>query len=125
MTEVLHRARGWHAVWNKRVVPRSTLPGDTPVVIAMLHLLSESGMLQQNALADSQRTAACPRCGRQTAVLWKQPPTVCTGCRVGHLSTGGQFSSAVHEDAAALLNIFLPNTRALFFGGGSIRCQAD
>jgi hypothetical protein len=64
------------------VNPRYSLPGDTPELAGALHALTKAGMRPANRIDPGTRTAACPRCGRMTAIGWRySPPTVCTGCR--------------------------------------------
>jgi hypothetical protein len=79
--KVLHRARGWSAVWSGRTLRRSLL-GDTAVTVEALHALNVAGMLAPNCMAEGWPVGNCPRCGRLTAVMnWGDMPTVCTGCR--------------------------------------------
>jgi hypothetical protein len=78
---VIHRARGWHAVWSGWTLKRS-LPGDTPAVVSALHALNAAGVLPLNKPAEGWPIAPCPRCGRATAIArWGDLPSVCTGCR--------------------------------------------
>jgi hypothetical protein len=79
---VIHRARGWHAVWRDRTLKRS-LPGDTPALISALHDLNTEGLLVPNmVVVPDWLRRSCPRCGRLTAVNRSADfPTVCTGCR--------------------------------------------
>jgi hypothetical protein len=70
---------------------RYSLPGDTPELAAVLHALTKAGMLPPNRTDRETRTAACPRCGRMTAIGWHyQPPTVCTGCRAEWMTDAAQ-----------------------------------
>jgi hypothetical protein len=88
---VLHRARGWTAIYTARTSPRRTLPGDTPELVRALHTLNRAGMLTPNRLArDFRPRGLCPRCGRQTAITDPGDiPSVCSACRAewltGHL----------------------------------------
>lgn len=83
---VIHRARGWHAVWTGRT-SRWSLPGDTRALVGALHQLSESGALPPNKVTPGWPQGLCPRCGRLTAVTrWGDIPTVCTGCRAERMA---------------------------------------
>jgi hypothetical protein len=83
---VIHRARGWSAVLKARGLRRG-LPGDSPELVRHLHTLNAAGLLQPNHLADDGRpVAACPRCGRLTAVEAWGIPSVCTACRADWMS---------------------------------------
>jgi hypothetical protein len=83
---VLHRARGWTAVWAGFTCRRS-LPGDTPELVQQLHALNAAGLLPPNCLDESRPTGRCPRCGRLTAIAqWYDVPSVCTGCRADWMS---------------------------------------
>jgi hypothetical protein len=99
--KVLHRARGWHAVWTGRFGVRS-LPGDTPELVKALHELSDAGLLPPNDVTPPwARRAPCPRCGRLTVAGESDPPTVCCSCRadwVGrHVLWDRSWSQAVHR----------------------------
>jgi hypothetical protein len=78
--KVLHRARGWTAVWSGKLSLRRSLPGDTPELVAALHALNDAGLLPPN-LGFSFHRGPCPRCGRATAVGPGDSPSVCTACR--------------------------------------------
>jgi hypothetical protein len=78
--KILHRARGWHAVWTGWRT-RRVLPGDTPELVGALHALNDAGLLQPNSVAGWDVTKPCPRCGRETAADRYCMPSVCTGCR--------------------------------------------
>lgn len=84
---VIHRARGWHAVWTGRT-SRWTLPGDTPELAISLHWLNQARMLPPNKIGSpGWLQAPCPRCGRATAISHRgDTPTVCTGCRAERIS---------------------------------------
>jgi hypothetical protein len=79
--KVLHRSRGWVAIWTGPTL-RHALPGDTPELVRALHTLNRAGLLEPNHLArDFRPRGLCPRCGRQTSIEAYQIPTVCTACR--------------------------------------------
>lgn len=94
--EIIHRARGWHAVFRPAVSSPGLdeLPGDTPESLAVLRAFAAADLLPPNSSvteASQWRCRPCPRCTRLTAVeasknedsgVWSfSRPVVCTRCR--------------------------------------------
>lgn len=90
---------------SDRVRVKLSLPGDTPGLVAALHVLSRAGLLAPNTV--SQYQLPCPRCGRMTCVSKRQyydnfPPWgVCAQCRVDWVCDHPDWSWSLPDLAAA------------------------
>ncbi len=123
MSEIIHRARGWHAVFDPKPFGLQRLPGDTPESLAALRALAHAGLLGRPP--GDWRCRPCPRCWRPTPVAAdKDPdsgswtftlPTVCTACRAEWLADHGVMQAdmaAAEAEIGDRLTRFLARLRA-------------
>jgi hypothetical protein len=122
--KVLHRSRGWTAVWSPGVIRRRSQLGQA------LYELRRAGLLDDTKPTgpDFFRnviTGDCPVCGGPTAVGWwkrddetgewqaiTSPPTPCTKCRAVIMS------AATTDDAIGVVSVPLADGPCEYGGCG-------